>query len=141
MRSLLACFLPFLLFLSGGQPAENDPLDVIRRSEAGWNSGRIERYMECYENSPETTFVGSAVAKGTRAVLERYRRAYPDAETMGKLKFTELQARRLTPELAVATGRYALERAPSAGGRKTGVFSVVLRQGPGGWRIIHDHSN
>lgn len=141
MRSLLVCFLPFISFLPAALPAEDDPLEVIRRSEAGWNSGRIERYMECYENSPETTFVGSAVTKGTRAVLERYRRAYPDAETMGKLKFTELQARRLTPELAVATGRYTLERSPSAGGPKTGLFSVVLRKGPAGWRIIHDHSS
>lgn len=124
-----------------GAPASDDPLEVIRESEDGWNSGRIERYMECYEDSPETTFVGSEVTKGTNAVLVRYRKAYPNAATMGTLKFTELQARRLSPDLAVATGRYTLERDAAAGGRKTGLFSVVLRRGAAGWRIIHDHSN
>ena len=60
---------------------------------------------------------------------------------MGKTTFSELKARQLTPDLAIVTGRYTLERAADAGGRKAGIFSLVMRKTPAGWRIIHDHTS
>lgn len=136
-------FLPLLL-LSLALPSvaqEKDILAVILKSAADWNTGSLEAFVQCYEQSPETTFVGSEVTRGTDGVLARYRRAYADKAKMGKLKFTELNARMLTPQLAIVTGRYNLAREAAAGGPKTGLFSLVMRKTAPGWRIIHDHSN
>jgi ketosteroid isomerase-like protein len=52
-----------------------------------------------------------------------------------------LQARTLSASLAIVTGRFTLERTAEGGGKATGLFTLVLRRGPSGWRIIHDHTS
>jgi ketosteroid isomerase-like protein len=142
MRSvLISLALLFSGFSCAAQELEKEILSVILKSAGDWNTGSLEAFVQCYEQSPETTFVGSEVTRGTEAVLARYRRSYSDKSRMGKLKFTELSARVLTAELAIVTGRYNLERPAASGGAKTGLFSVVMRKSAAGWRIIHDHSN
>lgn len=115
-------------------------LAPLIESVDAWNSGDIERFMESYEAGAETTFVGAEVAKGTDAVLARYRRDYPDQDHMGRTEFSELEARPLSGDLAIVTGRYRLERGEEFGGPAHGIFSLVMRKGDAGWRIIHDHS-
>ena len=124
-----------------GQSEENEILAPLLQSVDDWNRGDIEAFMEAYERSPETTFVGVEVAKGTDAVIARYRRDYPDRDHMGRTSFSELEARPLSPDLAIVTGRYRLERKEEFGGGAHGIFSLVLRKGGGRWRIIHDHSS
>lgn len=121
--------------------AEVPRVAAIVKSAADWNRGDIAAFVQCYEQSPETTFVGANVSKGTDRILERYRKNYPDQAHMGRLTFSELSPRTLTPELAIMTGRFALERSAAGGGRSSGIFTLVLRKGPAGWRIIHDHTS
>ena len=120
---------------------DREILAVILKSADDWNRGDLNAFMQSYENSPDTTFVGTEVARGTGAVLARYKRSYSTVEQMGKTTFTELKARPLTPELAIVTGRFTLERAAEFGGRRTGIFTLVMRKGAAGWRIIHDHTS
>lgn len=130
------------------QDSRNTPRDVqpeeiltpLIESLDAWNSGDLERFMDAYEAAPETTFVGAEVAKGTAAVLARYRRDYPDQDHMGRTEFSELEARPLSEDLAIVTGRYRLERSEEYGGPAHGIFSLVMRKSGDGWRIIHDHS-
>ena len=96
--------------------------------------------MRCYEDSADTTFVSKAVVKGTAAVRERYRTAYPTPEHMGKLTFSELVARVVSPGTAIVTGRFRLERTEKGGGPAQGIFTLVVRKSAAGWRIIHDHT-
>lgn len=138
-RTLAALLLSALAAFAA--PGDDEITKPIYDSAIGWNRGDLVAYMQCYEASPETTFVGSAVAKGTDAVLARYRKAYPTAEKMGQLRFSEVSVRRLAPNLAIVTGRYHLTRTAAAGGDRTGLFSVVMRKSAAGWRIIHDHSS
>ena len=119
----------------------DDPLAVIRKSADDWNRGDIAAFVTCYEQSPETTFVGAAVSHGAENILARYRSSYPDTAHMGRLTFSDLAPRTLTPSLAIVTGRFTLERDAAAGGRATGLFTLVLRRGSDGWRIIHDHTS
>lgn len=119
----------------------DDRLAVIIKSAEDWNRGDVEAFVQSYEQTPETTFVGAAVLHGAEDILARYRRSYPDRAHMGKLTFSELQARTLSPTLAIVTGRFTLERSAEAGGKATGLFTLVLRRGPNGWRIIHDHTS
>ena len=116
-------------------------VDAILKSADDWNRGDIEGFVQCYEQSPDTTFVGTRVAHGTDQILARYRQSYPDRARMGHLTFSELQPRTLTPELAIVTGRFTLERSSEGGGRSTGLFTLILRKSAWGWRIIHDHTS
>jgi uncharacterized protein (TIGR02246 family) len=120
---------------------DKDVLAPILKSAEDWNRGDLKAFMQSYENSPDTTFVGSEVAHGTDAVLARYRRTYSSVQQMGKTTFSDLKVRPLSPELAVVTGRYTLDRAAEFGGRKTGIFTLVMRKSAVGWRIIHDHTS
>ena len=130
----LACCL-----ISAAQ--DKDVLAPILKSADDWNRGDLQAFMQSYETSPDTTFVGAEVARGTDAVLARYRRTYSTVEQMGKTSFSELKVRPLSPDLSIVTGRFTLERAASFGGRKTGVFTLVMRKSSAGWRIIHDHTS
>ena len=116
-------------------------LAVVEQSAEDWNRGDLEAYLRCYEQCPETTFVGTEVSQGMSEVLDRYRRAFPDAAHMGKTSFSALQARELSPRLAIVTGRFHLEREDRWGGDRGGLFTLVMRKGPDGWRIIHDHTS
>jgi uncharacterized protein (TIGR02246 family) len=120
---------------------------VLQEQVAAWNRGDIPGFMASYEDSPETTFVGtSSVNKGFQPILERYKKGYASKEQMGTLTFKELDIRLLTTagnvtEYAVVTGRFHLERAAKGEATKDdGVFSLVWHKGPGGWKILLDHT-
>jgi uncharacterized protein (TIGR02246 family) len=112
-----------------------------------WNQGDIPTFMQTYENSPETTFVGSTVRKGYQPILEHYLKAYATREQMGTLSFTNLEVRLLPDssgvvEFATVTGNFHLERTTKGEAKKDdGIFSLVWRKGPQGWKIILDHTS
>ncbi len=135
------CGALWLTIIVTAAAADDPAIAVIQRSAADWNRGDIEAFVQSYEDSPETTFVGAGMSHGTSNILNRYRHNYPDQWHMGKLTFSDLQPRPLTSSLAIVTGRFTLERAEEAGGRSSGVFTLVLRKGSAGWRIIHDHTS
>ncbi len=120
---------------------------VIAAQAEAWNRADIPAFMQSYENSPETTFIGSTVRKGYGPILERYRQAYATPEQMGTLYFSNLEVRLLpgscgTAEYAVVTGNFHLERAAKGEAKKDdGIFSLVWRKGPQGWKIVLDHSS
>jgi len=112
---------------------------VLDSQVAAWNSGNLDGFMQGYWNSPKTTFAGSSgVKRGWQAVLERYRHDYPDRQAMGKLEFSKLEITLLSPDAALVLGEWRLERAHHLPG---GVFTLVFRKFPEGWRIIHDHTS
>jgi ketosteroid isomerase-like protein len=114
---------------------------------AAWNHADIPAFMEVYEKSPDTTFIGAHVAKGFSLILERYKANYSNAEQMGSLTFTNLDVRLLPSscgqtEFAVVTGNFHLERtAKGAAAKDDGTFSLVWRKGPQGWKILLDHTS
>ena len=132
----LLCWTPLLF-------AQADEIrTLLQNSAAAWNRGDLAAFASDYEDSPETTFIGREVTRGgTQAILERYRRSYPDRDAMGKLAFTHLAIRVLDSGYAIATGNFHLERTAAGGGNADGIFSLLLKQEPQGWKIILDHSN
>ena len=112
-----------------------------------WNRADIPTFMQTYENSPDTTFIGATLRKGYGPILERYTKAYTTPEQMGKLTFGNLEIRLLPTsggvvEYAVVTGTFHLDRAAHGEAKKDdGIFSLVWRKGPQGWKIILDHTN
>ncbi len=124
-----------------GEPRapEADIREVLDAQVAAWNRGEVAGFMEGYWNSPKTTFVGSkGVLRGWNELLERYRRDYPDRRAMGTLAFSDLEVSLLSSGAALVLGRWQLERAND---RPGGVFTLVFRKFPEGWRIVHDHTS
>src|SRR5262245_23083523 len=99
------CWLPLLMAESGSVR------EMLEHSQAAWNRGDLEAFVSDYEDSPETTFIGTEVVRGgAKAILERYRRRYPNRDAMGMLTFSEIEVRSLSADLALTTGRFALKR-------------------------------
>jgi ketosteroid isomerase-like protein len=124
------------------QQAKDDPQTAIRillaAQQSDWNRGDIPAFMAGYWNSPDLTFAGSkGFTRGWQPVLERYEKTYSGKEAMGTLDFTELEIRPLGPDAALVLGRWHLQRQLGDVG---GIFTLVLRRFPDGWRIIHDHT-
>ena len=112
---------------------------LLDAQAAAWNRGDIEAFMSGYWKSDKTTFSGAnGVFRGWQALLERYRRTYPDRAAMGTLTFSELEITPLAPGAALVLGKWHLERTSGPVG---GVFSLVFRKFPEGWRIVHDHTS
>jgi ketosteroid isomerase-like protein len=120
---------------------------AIAAQVVAWNRADIPAFMQTYENSPETTFIGSTVRKGYEPILERYKQAYATPEQMGTLTFSNLEVRILPgacgpAEYAVVTGNFHLDRKVKGDAKKDdGIFSLIWRNGPQGWKILLDHTS
>lgn len=122
-----------------GRAAESEIRAVLDEQAAAWNCGEIDAFMQKYWKSEKLTFAGaSGVTRGWQPVLDRYKRNYPDRAAMGKLTFSELEMTQLGPGAALVLGRWRLARVTDKPG---GVFTLVVRRLPEGWRIIHDHTS
>ena len=121
------------------------PDDAIRKvlsdQVAAWNRGDVKSFMDGYENSPDTTFVGTKITKGHAAVLERYIHSYPTKEKMGTLTFSELEIRMLGSDYASVIGHFHLDRTKEAGGEANGIFTLLFKKTGDGWKIIQDHTS
>jgi ketosteroid isomerase-like protein len=119
---------------------------ITAQTEA-WNHADIPTFMQAYEDSPDTTFIGATLGKGYQPIRERYLRNYTTPEQMGKLTFTDLDIRLLQSgcgksEIALVTGKFHLDRTAKGEAKKDdGIFSLVWRKGPHGWKIILDHTS
>jgi ketosteroid isomerase-like protein len=111
---------------------------VLDMQTAAWNRGDIDTFMTGYRKSEQTEFVGaSGISRGWQAVLERYRRNYPDRKTMGQLTFSSLEVHVVCHDAAFVIGKFQLERAND---RPTGIFTLNFRKFAEGWRIVADHT-
>jgi beta-aspartyl-peptidase (threonine type) len=113
-----------------------DILAALQAQVDAWNRGDLEAFADGYWRSDRTVFAsGDQVHRGFAAMLQRYREAYPTREKMGTLAFSEIQFEDLSPDRAVMTGSWRL----SDGAR--GVFTLIWRRFPDGWKIVHDHTS
>src|SRR5262249_809023 len=91
--------------------------------------------------SPKVVFQsGGQRFTGFEAMRERYRSRYQGTgRAMGRLEFTDLEIEMLGAEAALARGRFRLNMPD--GTTPAGLFTVVFRKLPEGWKIIHDHTS
>ena len=114
---------------------------LLTHQQDDWNKGDVDSFMSAYWKSPDLTFVGSSgVQRGYDAVYARYKKAYPDAATMGHLDFSDLEFHFTGNDGALVIGHWHLTRDKDKGDIG-GVFSLVWQRFPEGWRIIHDHTS
>ena len=121
--------------------AEAAVRQLLDTQAAAWNRGDLEGYMSGYWNSGELTFFsGATETGGWKPTLERYRQHYKKTGSqMGHLDFSNIRFEALGEEAALVRGRWRLKTAN--GPTRTGLFTLILRRFPEGWRIVHDHSS
>jgi len=114
--------------------------NVIDEQQAAWNRHDLEAFMAGYWNSPELTFFsGAHESRGWQAALDRYKKNYQGAgHEMGKLEFAGLRIETLGPDAAFVRGEFHLTM--SDGKTPHGLFTLIFRKFPDGWKIVHDHS-
>jgi len=113
---------------------------LVSQVEA-WNHGHLEGFMQGYWHSPELTFFsGGTVTKGWEPTLQRYRQRYQSqGKEMGQLDFQDLNIDLLGRKAAVVTGKWKLTL--SNGTTPHGLFSLIVKRMPTGWKIVHDHTS
>ena len=138
MKKLL-CLLAALPLIAAAP--EQEIREVLDAQVAAWNRGDIPAFMEGYDNSEATTFVGTAITKGHAQVLARYLKSYPTRERMGTLRFADIEVRMLGSDYASVIGRFHLDRAADAGGEASGIFTLLFHRTGQGWKVILDHTS
>ena len=114
---------------------------VLDDQVSAWNRGDIPTFMNGYDKSDSTTFVGKTVTKGHAQVLDRYLKTYSTPAKMGTLKFSNIEIRPLGSDYAAVIGNFHLDRSPEGGGEASGIFTLVFHKTAQGWKIIIDHTS
>jgi len=114
---------------------------VLGSQMNAWNDHNLEAFMAGYWKSPELTFFsGASERHGWQATLDRYKATYQSpGHEMGKLEFANLRVEALGSDAAFVRGEWHLTM--SDGKTPHGLFTLVLRKFPNGWKIIHDHTS
>jgi ketosteroid isomerase-like protein len=126
------------------KPKEPKAAEAIRtlldKQVADWNRRDLEGFMSAYWQTTELSFYsGGTKTYGWQQTIERYRNRYQsEGREMGQLDFSDLQIEMLSPTSAFVRGRWHLKMKDSEPG---GLFTLIFRKLPNGWKIIHDHTS
>jgi uncharacterized protein (TIGR02246 family) len=149
-RRTIAPIAGLLIILAGlrigpGHAADEDEASAVRKVLATqvecWNRKDLDGFLDGYRRGPDVVFQsGASRFDGFEAMRARYRKTYQgEGREMGVLAFSGLEVVLLGPDAALARGRWEL--AMSDGKRPGGLFTLILRKQPEGWRIVHDHTS
>jgi len=144
MKELLV-LVGVLLFLAGCQPnkdqgqIEQNIKTVLDAQVEAWNRADITTFMDYYWKSDELSFQsGNGRRLGWEALLKRYQTNYP-VDKMGTLTFKDLSFKIMSKKIAYVLGRFFLLYPDNT--TKEGLFTIIFKRLPEGWRIIHDHTS
>jgi beta-aspartyl-peptidase (threonine type) len=114
---------------------------VLDKQEQDWNKGDLDAFLEGYWNSPGIVFQsGGDRNVGFEAMRERYRKRYKaEGKAMGRVVFSEVEILPLAADSAFVRGRWGLTMAD--GKKPGGLFTLIFKKLPEGWKIIHDHTS
>ncbi|WP_165231488.1 YybH family protein [Aquisphaera insulae] len=129
----------------GGGDDSSPPVTAIRavldRQVADWNRGDLDGFVTGYWNSPELVFQsGGHRTDGYDGMVARYRKRYQaDGKAMGKLVFSGVEVLPLGADSAFVRGAWRLTMPD--GLTPGGLFTLIFRRFPEGWKIVHDHTS
>ena len=141
MRILLLILICILCSSTGFTQDKNARaiLKLLDTQTAAWNKGDLQGFMKGYWENDSLRFIGkSGITYGWSNTLANYKRGYPDTAAMGKLQFTILVVKKLSPRYYEVVGKWYLKRSI---GDASGHYTLLLRKIKGNWVIISDHSS
>ena len=135
-------FLVATLFVIKSQAQKHDEGEIrnllVQQTET-WNRGDINGFMQTYWQNDSLMFIGKdGITWGWKNTLERYKKGYPDKETMGQLSFEVIQTKKLSAEYFFVVGKWMLKR---NAGDLSGYYNLLMKRIKGQWKIIADHSS
>jgi len=114
-------------------------LKLLDTQTAAWNKGDLQGFMKGYWENDSLRCIGkSGITYGWNNTLANYKRGYPDTAAMGKLQFTILVVKKLSPRYYEVVGKWYLKRSI---GDASGHYTLLLRKIKGSWMIVSDHSS
>jgi beta-aspartyl-peptidase (threonine type) len=121
--------------------AKSSVEQVLHTQQDAWNHHNLDAFMAGYWNSAALTFFsGAKQTSGWQATLDRYKTTYASpGHEMGTLEFSSLRVEVLGPEAAFVRGAWHLTM--TDGKTPHGLFTLVFRKFPDGWKIVHDHTS
>jgi ketosteroid isomerase-like protein len=128
--------------VSGGSGNDAKAIErVLRAQQEAWNRHDLEGFMAGYWNSSELTFFsGAKETNGWQATIDRYLAKYASpGHEMGKLEFSGLRVVVLGQDSAFVRGSWKLTMSDAT--TPHGLFTLVFRKFPEGWKIVHDHTS
>ncbi len=137
---LLSCCFPASTFAQNSS-VNSAVNSVLQQQVDAWNRHDLEGFMSAYWNSPDLIFFsGAQETSGWQATLDRYRERYQSqGQQMGKLEFSDLNIQALSPDAAYVLGEFHLTMPDGA--TPHGLFTLIFRKFPDGWKIVHDHTS
>ena len=114
---------------------------VLGSQMKAWNDHNLGAFMAGYWKSPDLTFFSGANERhGWQATMDRYQSTYQSpGREMGKLEFANVRVEAVGADAAFARGEWHLTM--SDGKTPHGLFTLIFRKFPDGWKIIHDHTS
>lgn len=142
----LALLLAPLAPIAGiGRAAPEDEVAAVRRlldrQVEDWNREDLDAFLEGYWHAPGVVFQSDSDRHdGFEAMRDRYVKRYrSEGRAMGKLAFGRVEVIPLGPDAMLARGRWGLKMPD--GQEPGGLFTLILRKRPEGWKIVHDHTS
>jgi beta-aspartyl-peptidase (threonine type) len=146
MLSVVLLVLPFATAQNTSGSAINGKItlavsQVLGSQVKAWNDHDLDAFMTGYWNSPDLTFFsGGQEQHGWQATMDRYKARYQSpGHEMGKLEFANMRIEALGPDAAFVRGEFHLTMPD--GKTPHGIFTLVFRKFPDGWKIVHDHTS
>jgi len=121
-------------------PSKDEIRQVLNSQVAAWNKGDLKGFMAGYWKSEKLTFFsGDKIEHGWQATYDRYQKRYQaEGREMGKLSFNDLDIEMIGTDTAWVRGRWKLVTSKGTPG---GLFTLIFKKFPEGWRIAHDHTS
>ena len=136
---LLSILIGCCLVSPAQKNARQKILTLLDTQTQAWNRGDLEGFMKGYWENDSLRFIGkSGITYGYNNTLNNYKRGYPDTAAMGKLQFTILVVKKLSPRYYEVVGKWYLKRSI---GDVSGHYTLLLRKINSKWVIISDHSS
>ncbi|WP_435018329.1 YybH family protein [Tundrisphaera sp. TA3] len=140
---LMATFLLALAPVARGDDAASIAAirKVLDSQVEAWNRGDLDGFLDGYWHDPGVVFQsGGDRNDGFEAMKARYVRRYKaDGKAMGRVAFTGVEVLPLAADSAFVRGSWKLDLPD--GGKPGGLFTLVFRRFPDGWKIVHDHTS
>jgi hypothetical protein len=136
---LLSILIGCCLVSPAQKNARQKILTLLDTQTQAWNRGDLEGFMKGYWENDSLRFIGkSGITYGYNNTLNNYKRGYPDTAAMGKLQFTILVVKKLSPRYYEVVGKWYLKRSI---GDVSGHYTLLLRKINSKWIIVSDHSS
>lgn len=121
---------------------EKDKLSIVEvmdKQTVSWNKGDIAGFMNGYWKSDSLRFLGKrGLTTGWQKTYDNYVKAYPNKQTMGKLRFDLLSFELLKRNQMFVVGKWTLEREKDTVG---GYYSLIWQKIDSDWKVVFDHTN